>query len=48
MRKVSFLLQDCPDAALDAVVEIVHKLNDNQKAEVIKSLSLLGSVDNVE
>lgn len=42
------LFQGCPDAALDAVVEIVHRLNDNQKAEVIRSLSLLGSADNVE
>ena len=33
--------QDCPDAALDTVVEIIHRLNDNQKAEVIRSLSLL-------
>lgn len=34
--------------ALDAVVEIVHKLNDNQKAEVIRILSQLGSLDNLD
>ncbi|XP_031330897.1 acetyl-CoA carboxylase isoform X2 [Photinus pyralis] len=34
-------LEDCPDVALDAVVEIVQKLSDNQKAEVIRILSQL-------
>lgn len=41
-------LDDCPDAALDAVVSIIEKLNDNQKAEVIRTLSHLGSVENLD
>lgn len=42
MHRFNFL-QDCRDIALDVVVDIIQKLNDNQKAEVIKILSSLGN-----
>ncbi|CAH0549066.1 unnamed protein product [Brassicogethes aeneus] len=38
-------VEDCPDIALDAVVAILEKLNENQKSEVIKTLSQLGQLD---
>lgn len=33
---------------LDAIDVIIEKLNDNQKAEVIRRLSQLGSMENVD
>ncbi|XP_018332454.1 acetyl-CoA carboxylase isoform X2 [Agrilus planipennis] len=41
LTKIQESLESCPDVALDAVVQIVQKLKDNQKAEVIRTLSLL-------
>ncbi|XP_065173033.1 acetyl-CoA carboxylase-like [Atheta coriaria] len=41
IQRIRNNLEDCPDVALDAVVEILQKLNDNQKAEVIRTLSLV-------
>ncbi|XP_071057083.1 acetyl-CoA carboxylase isoform X2 [Onthophagus taurus] len=38
-------LEDCPDVALDAVVDIIQKLNDMQKAEVIRILSQLNQTE---
>lgn len=43
-----FFPQDCPDVAFDAIVAIIEKLNDNQKAEVIRTLSQLGSLENID
>ncbi|KAJ8967322.1 hypothetical protein NQ314_002949 [Rhamnusium bicolor] len=40
--------EDCPDIAFDAIVAIIEKLNDNQKAEVIRTLSQLGSLENID
>lgn len=41
VNQIKESLENCPDVALDAVVEIVQRLNDNQKAEVIRTLSQL-------
>lgn len=48
INNIKTTLEDCPDAALDAVVSIIEKLNDNQKAEVIRTLSHLGSLENID
>ncbi|XP_056647760.1 acetyl-CoA carboxylase isoform X2 [Diorhabda sublineata] len=48
INKIKSTLDDCPDVALDAVVAIIEKLSDNQKAEVIRTLSLLGSLENID
>ncbi|KAF5283281.1 hypothetical protein FQR65_LT14023 [Abscondita terminalis] len=41
VNQIKKSLEDCPDVALDAVVEIIQRLSDNQKAEVIRTLSQL-------
>jgi len=41
VNQIKESLEDCPDVALDTVVQIVQRLNDNQKAEVIRTLSQL-------
>jgi len=43
INQITSSLEDCPDVALDAVVQIIQKLSGNQKAEVIRTLSHLGS-----
>ncbi|KAJ8909874.1 hypothetical protein NQ315_013508 [Exocentrus adspersus] len=48
INRIKWSLEECPDIALDAIAAIVEKLNDNQKAEVIRTLSLLGSLENVD
>jgi acetyl-CoA carboxylase/biotin carboxylase 1 len=48
INQINSTLEDCPDVALDAVVQIIQKLSDNQKTEVIRTLSQLGSVENVD
>ncbi|KAG5900050.1 hypothetical protein JTB14_016026 [Gonioctena quinquepunctata] len=48
INQIKCSLEDCPDVALDAVVAIIEKLNDNQKAEVIRTLSQLGSLENID
>nr|XP_008194740.1 PREDICTED: acetyl-CoA carboxylase isoform X1 [Tribolium castaneum] len=48
INQINVALEDCPDVALDAVVQIIQKLSDNQKAEVIRTLSQLGSVENID
>ncbi|KAF7283158.1 hypothetical protein GWI33_001223 [Rhynchophorus ferrugineus] len=48
LNQIKLLLEDCPDMTLDAIDVLIEKLNDNQKAEVIKKLSLLGSMENVD
>ncbi|VEN41740.1 unnamed protein product [Callosobruchus maculatus] len=48
INQIKCSIQDCPDVALDAVVAIIQKLNDNQKAEVIRTLSQLGSLENID
>lgn len=39
--KIKMYFQECPDIALDAVVELIHKLSPHQKTEVIRTLSQL-------
>ncbi|XP_017779998.1 PREDICTED: acetyl-CoA carboxylase isoform X2 [Nicrophorus vespilloides] len=41
-------LDDCPDMLLDTVFKILSKLNDNQKAEVIRTLSQVNQTDTTE
>ncbi|CAH1280830.1 unnamed protein product [Diabrotica balteata] len=48
LNNIKSTLEDCPDVALDAVVAIIEKLSDNQKAEVIRTLSQLGSLENID
>lgn len=48
VNHIKVTLDDCPDVALDAVVAIIEKLSDNQKAEVIRTLSQLGSLENID
>ncbi|CAH1163265.1 unnamed protein product [Phaedon cochleariae] len=48
ISQIKSSLEECPDVALDAVVAIIEKLNDNQKAEVIRMLSQLGSLENID
>ncbi|KAI4455017.1 acetyl-coa carboxylase isoform a [Holotrichia oblita] len=43
INQIKDALEDCSEVALDVVVDIVQKLNDNQKAEVIRTLSQLNS-----
>jgi hypothetical protein len=38
------VLQECPDVALDAVVEIVQHLAPLQRAEALRTLSQLESI----
>ncbi len=38
----SLIFQECPDAAVDAVVEMVRGLNAQQRAHVLQSLSQQG------
>ncbi|XP_063925251.1 acetyl-CoA carboxylase isoform X2 [Zophobas morio] len=48
INQINSSLEECPDVALDAVVQIIQKLSDNQKAEVIRTLSQLGSLENID
>lgn len=41
INQIKECLEACPDIALDAVVELIHKLGPHQKAEVIRTLSQL-------
>lgn len=41
LERVRRSLNDCPDIAMDAVVELARKLNPHQKAELIRTLSQL-------
>ncbi|GLV36890.1 Acetyl-CoA carboxylase [Carabus blaptoides fortunei] len=45
INQIKESLEDCPDIALDAVVELIHKLSPHQKAEVIRTLSQLQTND---
>ncbi|KAJ8978777.1 hypothetical protein NQ317_015501 [Molorchus minor] len=45
---IKFSLEESPDIAMDAISAIIEKLNDNHKAEVIRTLSHLGSMENVD
>uniref|UniRef100_A0AAR5PDP7 Acetyl-CoA carboxylase n=1 Tax=Dendroctonus ponderosae TaxID=77166 RepID=A0AAR5PDP7_DENPD len=48
LNQIKELIEECPDMTLDAVEVIIEKLNDNQKAEVIRKLSQLGSLENID
>ncbi|XP_050313932.1 acetyl-CoA carboxylase isoform X2 [Anthonomus grandis grandis] len=48
LSQIKELIEECPDMTLDAIDVIIEKLNDNQKAEVIRKLSQLGSMENVD
>ncbi|XP_066148844.1 acetyl-CoA carboxylase isoform X1 [Euwallacea fornicatus] len=48
LSQIKDLIEECPDMTLDAIDVIIEKLNDNQKAEVIRKLSQLGSLENVD
>jgi acetyl-CoA carboxylase/biotin carboxylase 1 len=39
-----FALQECPDVALDAVVEIVQHLAPHQRTEALRTLAQLESI----
>lgn len=38
LKTCLFLLQECPDAAIEAVVEMVRGLSAQQRAQVLQSL----------
>ncbi|XP_060534242.1 acetyl-CoA carboxylase isoform X2 [Cylas formicarius] len=48
LNQIRSLLEECPDMTLDAIDVIIEKLNDNQKVEVLRKLSHLGSLENVD
>ncbi|KAJ8957940.1 hypothetical protein NQ318_001938 [Aromia moschata] len=48
INQIKSSLEECPDIAFDAIATIIEKLNDNQKAEVIRTLSQLGSLENID
>ncbi|CAG9767703.1 unnamed protein product [Ceutorhynchus assimilis] len=48
LNQIKELIEECPDMTLDAIDVIIEKLNDNQKAEVIRKLSQLGSLENID
>ncbi|XP_049825243.1 acetyl-CoA carboxylase isoform X3 [Aethina tumida] len=45
IKQIISFVEDCQDIALDAVVAIIEKLNDSQKAEVIKTISQVGGIE---
>ncbi|XP_044738438.1 acetyl-CoA carboxylase isoform X3 [Chrysoperla carnea] len=43
LHSIKEAVEECPEIAFNAIVEMVHKLNPNQRAEIIRTLSQLES-----
>ncbi|PSN52685.1 Acetyl-CoA carboxylase [Blattella germanica] len=46
IQQIKSSLEDCPDVAFDAIVEIVHHLAPHQRTEAMKTLQHLESISN--